>query len=391
MIGATVRTRSGGAAAPAAATVEPLAVLTTAEFVDELHHRLATARRRISIQLMTFDGDRSGQAVARALIAAAGRGVSVQVLLDCFVDRFVSDTPVRRPAVRDEHRATVAMYRRLEAAGVEVRYTHPNGRFRQFSLARNHKKVFLIDDRAYLGGVNVSDHNFGWHDLMVRIEEPRLVASLGADFRAGFRGHRYDLDGSGGEPDREPVPGVTAAWLVSNRAVERTFDEMVAGARRRVVVASPYAIDRHLVAGLEQCPAPERTVVISDDNNFRILRVVTPHLQHRLERAGVTVAAYHRFSHAKFLLADDRLLVGSSNYGRHSFWCNQEIGLVVDDPVFVADFVARILEDNLGSARGGHPAPARWLGAGVAVAMTGVLRAYGRWVAPRVPALADRR
>ncbi|MFV0526143.1 MAG: phospholipase D-like domain-containing protein [Acidimicrobiales bacterium] len=390
MRGAAVRTRSGGpAAAPAA--VEPLAVLTTADFVDELHRRLAAARHRISIQLMTFDGDRSGQAVAEALIAAAGRGAEVRVLLDCFVERFVSDAPVRRREVRAEHRATLAMYRRLEAAGVDLRYTHPNGRFRQFALARNHKKMFLIDHRAYLGGVNVSDHNFGWHDLMVRIGDPRLVASLEADFRAGFRGRRYDLEGPAGRPAGGAPPGSGAAWLVSNRAVERTFDEMVANARRRVVVASPYAIDRHLVAGLERSAAPQRTVVISDDNNFRILRVITPHLQHRLERAGVAVAAYRRFSHAKFLLADDRLLVGSSNYGRHSFWCNQEIGLVVDDPGFVADFVTRILEDNLGSAATGHPAPSRWLGAGVAMGMTGFLRAYGRWVAPRVPALAERR
>ena len=38
-----------------------------------------------------------------------------------------------------------------------------------------------------VGGINVSDHNFGWHDLMVRIEGP-LVADLAADYGSSWDG-----------------------------------------------------------------------------------------------------------------------------------------------------------------------------------------------------------
>ena len=147
-------------------------LLTTEEFAAELLCRVASARHRIDLQLMTFDGDEAGLAVAGALQAAARRGVPVRLLIDCFAHRFVSDQPVRRRAVADEHRRTRTMYAELAAAGAQVRFTHPNGPVNLFALARNHKKLYLIDESAYLGGINVSDHNFAWHDFMVRVDEP---------------------------------------------------------------------------------------------------------------------------------------------------------------------------------------------------------------------------
>ena len=345
-------------------------VLTTNSFIDELHQSLKAADRSIAIQLMTFDGDEAGQPVADLLVAAVRRGVDVRLLIDSFALRFVSDREATRPEVRAEFEATLAMYDRLQDEGVALRFTHPNGPFRIFSVARNHKKLFLVDDVAFVGGINVSDHNFAWHDFMVRLDDPTLCQALSDDFDATFGGRRQLVRGP----------------IVTNRALEDTFDELVSTATERVVVASPYAVDRRLAALLEQAPAPDKHVIVTVENNFRYLQLITPYVIDRLSRAGAGLLTYRKFSHAKFVLADGRLLIGSSNFGRHSFWCNQEVGVVIDDPAFVEAFAATMLDDlvPLDPVTARHH---RWIGSVASAAMIGYLWVYARLIVPRVPLL----
>ncbi len=344
-------------------------LLLTEEFVEDLIERLEGARRRVALQLMTFDGDAAGERVAGPLLAAAQRGVEVRVLVDSFALRVVSDQPVRRRAVRQEFARSLDLYRELLDGGVAVRFTNPNGPVNAFALARNHKKLFVVDDVVYLGGVNVSDHNFAWHDVMIRIDDRAVVTAVVDDFDVGFGGRRQVLDGA----------------VVTNEAVEATFDALVRGAERRVVVASPYAVDRGLARLLELSAAAEKTVIVAAENNYRFLEAITPYVCHRLLRAGVDLATFSRFSHAKFVVADDRLLIGSSNFGRHSFWCNQEIGIVIDDPV-----VIDALLEEVGRARPIAVDPSRRrrvLGWAASAAMDAFLRLYARMIVPRVPLL----
>jgi cardiolipin synthase len=363
-----------------------IGLLTTSDFVDELHEQLASARHRIVLQLMTFDGDCAGLAVAQRLLDAVARGVRVRVLVDSFALRFVSDRPVGDPEVRDEHAATMAMYRRLADGGVELRFTNANGPGRIFSLARNHKKLYVIDDVAYVGGINVSDHNFEWHDFMVRITDPEVGAALLADLADTFAGRYITLDRHI-TVDRH-IDGVgSAVTLVTNDALRSTFDRMVGGANKRVVVASPYALDRRLLSVLDRSPALDKTVVIADHNNFKSLNAITPFLTARASRAGVELLTYERFSHSKYLLVDDELLIGSSNFGQHSLTCNQEVGLVIRDRDFIAEFES-VLLTGLVPAKTTGSAGLRAFGRVATLAMAGYLSAYARIVAPRVRLLA---
>jgi cardiolipin synthase len=357
-------------------------VLTTATFVDELHERLAAARDRIVLQLMTFDGDRSGLAVARLLLDAVARGVPVRLIVDSFALRFVSDRPVTDPAVREEYAATRAMYDELAAAGVEIRFTNSNGPGQIFFLARNHKKVYVIDDVAYLGGINVSDHNFEWHDFMVRIDDPDVCSILLTDMANTFAGRYATID--------RTIDGLgnSTVTLISNGALRTAFDRMVAGAGQRIVVASPYALDRRLLSVLDRSSAPDKTVVIADSNNFKFLQAITPFLTARARREGIELATYDRFSHSKFLLVDDdQLLVGSSNFGRHSLTCNQEIGLVIRDRAFIADFESVFLPDLVRAEPNGSRG-LRAFGRLATIGMEAYLAGYAKMIAPRVPLVA---
>ena len=305
-------------------------LLGNREFVEGLHQALRTVQRRVLIQVMTFDGDASGLAVADLLIDAAHRGVDVRLLVDCFALRYVSDLRATRTSVRAEAAETEAMFERLRAAGVAVTFTQPFGPMLLFGLSRNHKKLYVVDDHAFLGGINISDHNFAWRDFMVRVEDPAAVETLAEDFACTQRGDRRSVKGA----------------VVTNTGIEPVFNDIINSATRSVVLASPYSLDIGVARLFEQAQAPDKTVITAARNNFKWLRAFEPYLWSRLLRAGVKLRTYPDFFHTRFLLADDdKLLVGSSNFSRQSFRCNQEVCLLITDTGFIADFKQRMLTD----------------------------------------------
>lgn len=349
-------------------------LLQTPEFITEIQDRLDRAEHRVLIQLMTFDGDDSGQDIADRLIRAADRGVKVRLLVDCFVLRFVSDQPVTRSSVRSEVEATQAMYERLRDCGVDLTFTHPHGPGNLFSLARNHKKLFVIDDDLYLGGINVSDHNFSWHDFMIRVQDDTVREAVIEDFEFTFAGGRRSVNSS----------------IVTNREVENVFDSLLLGAKHSVELASPYAIDVGLTRIMARVGAPYKRVIATKRNNLLVYRAMSPFLKWKLRRSGTNLASYTNFSHSKFLLVDDeKLLIGSSNFGRHSFWCNQEICLLITDPDFIREFKATLMQE-IEPMDERLPAIKVAFGALVSYIMYGCVIGLRYTVAPRVPNLSRR-
>ena len=178
-------------------------LLDNREFVDDLHRALRAAERRVLIQVMTFDGDAAGLAVADLMAAAAGRGVEVRLLVDCYALRYVSDRPAKDPRVQAEAAETAAMFERLQAAGVAVTFTQPWGPALLFGLSRNHKKLYVVDDHAYLGGINISDHNFAWRDFMIGTSDPAVVEALADDFVRTEHGERRSAESTGDHQRRD--------------------------------------------------------------------------------------------------------------------------------------------------------------------------------------------
>lgn len=116
-----------------------------AEFFPALLASLNAARRQIQLETYIFRIDATGERIARALMAAARRGVEVNVLLDGFG---CADFP--------DHWLNA-----LRAAGVNVRFFRPEVlRWwpRRSRLRRLHRKLALIDAHtAFVGGINLHD------------------------------------------------------------------------------------------------------------------------------------------------------------------------------------------------------------------------------------------
>jgi cardiolipin synthase len=210
--------------------------------------------------------------------------------------------------------------------------------------ARSHKKSIVIDDRiAYLGGLNFSDHNFGWHDLMLRLNDPAAAAFLAEDLEAAWHGARMhgwrECDG-------------VALGILDGRCNARGFGpvfDLIAGARDELLIQTPYLsfpFTDHLRAAARR---GVRVIVVAPGPH--------PHpgfaryLAWECARGGFELRLLPVMTHVKAMLVDGRRLVlGSSNFDYLSYRVLQEILAIVEDPRVVADFITRVATVDLARA-----------------------------------------
>jgi cardiolipin synthase len=316
---------------------------------------IAAARRRVLVQAMTFEGDAAGQAVAASLRASAA--VDRRVLVDDYSRVVVSDCFVHSPrylldrAFREEVLATRSMSRLLLANGVRVRTTNPIGwRLPRYAI-RNHKKLIVADDVAYVGGFNFSDHNFAWHDLMLRIEKPDAADFLADDFDATWESRSRLRSACFG--------GLTLAAL-DGRTNEQGFADVfsaIAAAERRIEIVSPY-LSFPFIAPLADAASRgvEVDVLTPLPNNKPLVRNA---MIEAARRGGIGITLLPAMTHLKAMLVDRRLLVlGSSNFDFPSYLSMEEYLVLAEDAALVAAFVAQVLEPLRAAALPGPPRPA---------------------------------
>lgn len=323
------------------------------EFMASLERDLATARDRALVQTLSFEADAAGYALASAL--AASPAAEKLLLVDAFSRFVVSDKFLYDPTrlldapLGEEARATLRLLEHLRAHGVDVRFGRPYGPGEDNLAARDHKKIVVVDDAAYVGGINFSAHNFVWHDLMLRVEDGAIAGALAADVRrsrggvSGLTAAAVDgveiLTGrGGGSPD------------ILDR-VARGID----GARESIYLECPYVTEPYFKRlGAARARGVAVTIVTSERINRLAMKqsIMDACRRHDL---GLRLTD-GEMTHVKAMLVDgETLYMGSANFDFLSSTLQPEVLAVVDDPALVDSFEARVLAPGLA---GSWPWPA---------------------------------
>jgi len=321
-------------------------LVDSTEFMDALRGDLLSARQRVFVQALTFEGDDAGQALTEAMLRSPAP--DRRLVVDCFSRHVVSDCWLAHPrhvfnrALRDERRQTDVLVDRLEQDGARVKFVNPFGAVYQHLPARNHKKLVLVDNRvAYIGGINFGDHNFAWHDLMVRIERDDVVAFLAADFEATWAGQNLARVGRFGDLTLRTLDGPT------NEASFAPVLDLLGHARRTIFVESPYFMQPFQQALSD---AGRRGVAVDfvtpRENNWALLGRA---LSWRARGDQVRVHRYTpRMTHMKAILVDgEALVLGSANFDLMSYRFQQEYLAVFTEPRLIEDFRRRVVEPDL--------------------------------------------
>ncbi|GAB3099138.1 cardiolipin synthase ClsB [Lysobacter terrae] len=319
------------------------------EFFAAAFAAIDAAQREILIETFILFEDKIGLELHRRLVAAARRGVRVELTVDGFGS----------PHFSPEFLAEFAQ------AGVRMRVFDPHPRWlgmRLHVFRRMHRKLLVADARvAMVGGINFSaDHvlDFGpeaKQDYAVEIEGPTVADIHGflCDAIASSSGTGESWWPSRDTATAEAAGAADAMFVPRDNqrrrdSIEREYRRAFRTARREILIANAYFFPGYgFLRDLRD--AAKRGVKVSlifqGEPDMQVALAAARTLYRHLVDAGVRVYEYcERPFHGKVALADDWATVGSSNLDPLSLSLNLEANVFVRDPAFVADLRGR-LED----------------------------------------------
>ncbi|MBT8488985.1 MAG: phosphatidylserine/phosphatidylglycerophosphate/cardiolipin synthase family protein [Gemmatimonadetes bacterium] len=324
------------------------------EFWERMREDLVGARDSAYIQTFSFEGDRVGIRLGRALRDSTAK--DRRLLVDSYSRLYHSDRVIPGPSWRDrslrrEVKLTHRWIARLREDEVGVRFGNPLGPSPLRLVRRSHKKLAAFDGRVvYLGGINFSDHNFAWHDMMLRVESPELAELAAEDFRSSWEGRPTAFD-------RE----VGSLRLISlngrgNRAGFQPVIEAIDQARYTIDVVSAYLSHpfTDFLARARRRGVRVRVLMPGENNKSNLAR----HILERAVRGGFEVLRYPGgMSHMKAMTVDGELLVmGSSNFDFMSYHILEEHVVMTRDRALVDAYMDRVWRPDAASA---HVEPVR--------------------------------
>ena len=322
------------------------------EFFARMLAAIEEARRYVLLEMYLV---RSGAVATRfidALGRAAGRGARVCVMFDGFGALGL----------------TRADRRRLLDAGLELRFFNPLRLGNRLSnLLRDHRKLLVADGRvAFVGGAGLTDdfapgaRRGAWRELMVEIQGP-VIADWQRAFARTWRRCGPEL-ALVEPPACEAHADGAAGRLSLSEARQRSV--LANGVLRRIdsATARAWIMSAYFVPSRRFRKALRRAARRGVDVRLLLPGARTDHpwvrqaarrFYGKLLRNGVKIFEYQpRMLHAKMILCDDWVSLGSSNLDRWSFRWNLEANQEIADAdfantaaaVFAGDFaVSRAL------------------------------------------------
>ncbi len=321
-----------------------------------LETAIAAATHHVHLEYYLWQPDRVGTRLRDLLVEKVRAGIQVRLLLDSIGSDRITDRFLR--PLRDAGGET-AWFNPLSLR--RLRPNHVN--------FRTHRKIVVCDGQiGFTGGINVSDDHSGarrgpdaWRDTHLRIEgEPihRLQFIFLEDWYFATDQAPFDpafFPSCAGQPVGPWLHIVESGPDNDHHAIAKLFFAAIVGARRRILLATPYFVPNEALTEALFTAAlrgVEVRVLAPQRSDSRLVTAAARSYYDELVRAGVTIHEYGPpMLHAKLLVVDERIAaVGSANFDNRSLTLNFEAMAVLYD----ADFATRLshsFEADLNLAR----------------------------------------
>ncbi|MCG9736616.1 cardiolipin synthase [Shewanella insulae] len=319
---------------------------TPSDILNAIIKDVEQAQESVAMEFYIWHPGGLADDVAKAVIAAAKRGVTIKLLLDAAGSRtfFNSTWPSQMRA------AGVTLSQALSVSPLRMF-------FRRLDL-RLHRKIVVIDNRtAYTGSMNLVDPRYfkqregvgQWIDVMVRMEGPAVpLVSTVAAWDWEVETSKRCLPVPPGLPINTPENTPESDSLVQvipsgpgmpEEVIHQVLLQSLYQASRKIVITTPYFVpSENLLDALVTAAARgvDVNIIIPQKNDSTMVKWASRSFFAELLKAGVKI---HRFRggllHTKSVLIDDEhCLIGTVNMDMRSLWLNFELTLAVDDKVF---------------------------------------------------------
>jgi cardiolipin synthase len=285
----------------------------------------------VDLETYIFKAGHVGDEFLRRLTLAATRGVHVRVLVDAYGSGELPD----------------GYFDPLTAAGGAVREFNPK-RLLRLSF-RNHRKLLCCDGVAIAGGLNIADEydgdgvERGWRDFAVEVS-----GDLAAALRQSFE-RMWELAPFGREEVRtfwlqrprtpHATPG-TPQLLLSGPGcptaeLRRLLVADLRRSRRFRGWAAYFLPSRRIGAAIrEAARRGDAAIMVGERSDVPLSRWASERLFTRFLHAGLRIHRYRpQIVHAKALVVDDVVYIGSANLDVRSLLINYELLLRIPSAV----------------------------------------------------------
>lgn len=320
------------------------------EFFAHMLAAIEAAREYVLLEMYLVNSCAITARFIDALAAAHRRGVRVCLLFDAFGALGL----------------TRADRRRLTEAGVELRFFNPlSFRNRLANLLRDHRKLLLADGRiAYVGGAGLTDEfapgasGGPWRELMVEVVGP-VVGDWQCAFARTWRRCGAELGLAGPPPCVPDTQGALGRLSLSEARLRSMLANGVLsridGASQRVWIMSAYFVPsrrfRKALRRKARRGVDVRLLLPGARTDHPWVRQAARRFYAKMLRNGVHIFEYQpAMLHAKMILCDDWVSVGSSNLDRWSFRWNLEANQEIENPA-VAEAAAALFAADFADSR----------------------------------------
>jgi cardiolipin synthase len=289
------------------------------------------AKTEVCLETYTFSAGSPGEHFRDALVRARQRGLRVRVLIDALGSYGLPED----------------FFEPLRGVRAEVRRFNPLA-LNRLSI-RNHRKLLVCDDQvAFVGGFNIAPEyegdgvKCGWCDVGLKISGP-LAAQLATSFdemfaRADFRHkrfmrfRRFDAKKSVTWPTEQilfggPGRGQSPIKRALRRDLEHARDV-------KILVAyflPTWSLRRALTEVVRRGGRVQ--LILAGKSDVQLSQLAGRSLYRRLLKAGVEIYEYEpQILHAKLIIVDDAIYIGSSNLDQRSLQINYELMIRFQHP-----------------------------------------------------------
>jgi len=307
-------------------------------YFSTLHDMIDNATKSIQIQVYIFEEDDTGKEVASRLIKAANRGVKVQVLLDGYASKGLSN------GFKNSMRET----------GIQLRFFEPIFKRGNYYFGRRlHHKIVVCDGiLSLIGGINISDRYNdmpgapAWLDWAIKVEgevsfelfklcnqcfskkpedwlvlvKQEIMNALDTNLHCPIRIRRND-------------------WVMGRNEISASYMEMFRNARHEIIIMSSYFIPspffrKNIIKALKK--GVKIKLILAGISDVGIAKHAERYLYRWALRHGIEIHEYnHNVLHGKIAVADGKIVtIGSYNINDISALVSIELNLDVQEIAF---------------------------------------------------------
>lgn len=328
-------------------------LLDSTAFLPRMLAAIDAARHYLLLEMYLVASGEVADRLIQALLEAAERGVQVYLLLDDYGTMQLCEGDRKRlaqPNIHSVYYNPLPSYSTLYNLYLIIWQRTYHG------LHRNHRKLLLIDGKvAFTGGTGITDEvdsprapELRWRETMIEMTGPVL-----GDWQQLFTEswNRY-ADAPLTLPAPTPAviangqPGrVTVNEAHSRAGIQRSLLKQLRRARQRVWFATAYFIPswsiRRKLQRAARAGVDVRLLLPGPITDHPGARYASHRYYGRLLKSGIHIYEYGaRFFHAKTVLCDNWVSIGSCNFDRWNLQWNLEANQEIDDPQLAATVAA---------------------------------------------------